>query len=104
MTKLELYEKLNIIVSSLKKIGKATIINNKYVIKPMVRKSDFYDYLLSRNFNYYPNIYSNIDDEVELMDYIKDNDVPDEQRLEDMIYLTSILHLNTSYDMKMFSE
>ena len=98
MTKYELFNKLGIEPSSIKKIGKVTIINNKYVIKKMIRNSDFYDYLLTRNFNYFPKIYSNINDEIELMDYINETDIPDEQKLEDLTYLVSILHLNTQFD------
>ena len=98
MTKHELFNKLGIEPSSIKKIGKVTIINNKYVIKKMTRNSDFYDYLLTHNFNYFPKIYSDINDEIELMDYINETEIPNEQKLEDLTYLVSILHLNTQFD------
>ena len=97
MTKLELYNKLNIEVNSMKKKGKVIIINNQYVSKPMSRKSNFYEYLQTRNFNYFPNIYSDISDDIELMDYIEEKEIPDEQKLEDIIYLASILHLSTTF-------
>jgi len=98
MTKKELLDNFNIKVESLKKIGKATIINNKYVIKPMHRKAQIFDYLLTRNFKYFPKVYSTVDDNIELMDYIEDKQTPTEQRLEDIVYLDSILHLNTTFD------
>ena len=98
MTKEELLNSLNIRIKNIKKIGKITVINNQYVLKKANRKEHFYDYLISRNFNNFPNIYSKADDEYELMDYIEEQEVPPEQKIEDMVYLMSILHLDTNYD------
>ena len=100
MNREEILNKLGKILS-IKKIGNSTIITTntkKYVIKNNTRKSDFYDYLLTRNFNNFPTVYTKVGDEIELMDYIEDNDIPTEQRLEDIIYLTSILHVSTTFD------
>ena len=41
-------------MTKIKKIGKATIVNDEYVIKES-NNSDIYEYLKSRNFNYFPN-------------------------------------------------
>ena len=101
MNKEELLNKLNIKVSSIKKIGKVEIINDSHVIKKMNRKSDFYDYLKTRKFINFPPVYTNIGDEVEITKYIKEKDIPDEQKLEDLSYLTSILHLDTTFDKNM---
>ena len=98
MTKDELLKSLDIKTQSIRKLKSQTVINNKYIYKQMTRKSDLYDYLLTRNFNYFPKSYSKVGDEIELMDYINSKDIPKEQRLEDLIYITSILHLNTSFD------
>ena len=98
MTKDELLNKLGIKIQSIRKIKSQTVINNKYIYKKMKRKSDLYDYLQTRNFNYFPRNYSKVGDEIELMDYINSKDIPKEQRLEDLVYITSILHLNTSFD------
>ena len=98
MTKDELLNKLGIKIQSIRKIKSQTVINNKYIYKQMIRKSDLYDYLLTRGFNYFPRVYSKVGDEIELMDYINSKDIPKEQRLEDLVYITSILHLNTSFD------
>ncbi len=98
MTKDELLNKLGIKIQSIRKIKSQTVINNKYIYKQMIRKSDLYDYLLTRGFNYFPRVYSKVGDEIELMDYINSKDIPKEQRLEDLIYIASILHLNTSFD------
>lgn len=100
MNRQELLQHLNIKPKSIKTIGSASIIstdNKKYVIKKKNRKADSFDYLQTRNFNNFPQIYSSIDDEVELMDYIEDQDTPKEQRLQDLVYLTSMLHNKTTF-------
>jgi len=100
MNKKELFEYLDIKPQSIKKIGSATIItvgDKKYAIKKNNRKSDSFDYLLTRNFNNFPKVYSNIEDEIELTDYIEDNKTPKEQKLQDLVYLDSILHTKTTF-------
>ena len=93
----DLLEKLDIKVDTIKKLGKVTIINDKYVLKEMI-DNKFYDYLRVRNFKNFPSLYTTSSNSLILMDYIKDKHLPKEQRLEDIAYLASILHLNTSYD------
>lgn len=100
MNKQELLDYYNIKPKSIKQKGTATIIttnDKKYVLKTIKKKQDFYDYLLIRNFNNFPNIYSKCDDKIELMDYIDDQQVPKDQKLEDLIYITSILHTKTTF-------
>lgn len=94
----ELLDSLGIKVENIKKQGKVTIINNQYVIKRIKQDNKLYDYLITRGFNYFPKIYATSDNMLEITDYIKDKEIPKEQRLEDIIYLDSILHLNTSFD------
>ena len=53
--------------------------------------------IIGINFNNFPTVYSSVDDDVELTDYIHDRDIPVEQKLEDLIYLTSILHNKTTF-------
>ena len=98
MTKKELFDFLEIKPSTIRKIGKCSIVNEKYIYKENKRRADYYEYLLTRNFNYFPNIYSKVDDEIELMDYIISKDVPTAQKIEDLAYITSILHLCTTFD------
>ncbi len=100
MNKQELLQYFHIKPKSIKRIGSASIIstdNKKYVIKKKSRKADSFDYLQTRNFHNFPQIYSSIEDEVELMDYIEDQDTPKEQRLQDLVYLTSMLHTKTTF-------
>ena len=101
MTKEEIFNKLNITCISIKQKGNAKIINTndrKYVMKKQNRKSDFYEYLLTRKFSYFPRVYTKVDDEIELMDYIESQETPNEQKLEDIAYLISILHIETYFD------
>ena len=100
MNKKQLLDYYNIKPKSIKQLGSASIItttDKKYVIKKVNRKVDLFDYLLTRNFNNFPKIYSSIKDEIELMDYIEEKNTPIEQKLEDLVYITSILHTKTTY-------
>lgn len=81
-------------------VGKATIIdtdNGRFVIKE--KKKDnrkIYDYLESRNFNYYPKI---LDDNgnKQLIEYIEPIYTPREQKIMDMIDLVALLHSKTTH-------
>lgn len=75
--------------------GKSTIIDDRYVLKE--NKTKYYDYLPVRDFMYFPNV-EKVDDKYIVTKYIEDKNMPINQRLEDMIYLVSILHNHTSYD------
>ncbi len=100
MNKQELLRNFHIKPKSIKKIGSASIIDTdekKYVIKKQNRKADPFGYLQIRNFNNFPQVYSSIDDEIELMDYIEDKATPKEQKLQDLVYLDSILHTKTTF-------
>ena len=90
-------------VLEIEKKGKVTIITtskDKYVLKDDNRNNNFYEYLNTRNFNYFPKIYSTNSDNKLIMEYIEEKDIPLEQKLEDMVYLISILHLSTMFDKK----
>lgn len=97
----EFLKKYNIVPKSYKKNGKATIVNTKngkYVIKNKNRNNnDILKYLLSRNFDYFPKILSDKDDDYELIEYIEDIDMPEEQKMMDMIDLIALLHSKTTY-------
>lgn len=100
MNKKELLDYLCIKPQIVKKIGSATIIttgNKKYSMKKNNRKADSFDYLQTRNFNNFPKVYSKPEDEVELTDYIEESLTPKEQKLEDLVYLDSILHTKTTF-------
>ena len=82
--------------------GKVTIIdtdNGKYVVKEKNRDRNLpiYEYLNSRNFNYYPKILSDDEDDYEVIEYIESSMMPEEQKLMDMIDLVSLLHSKTTH-------
>lgn len=83
-------------------IGKVTIIdtdNGKFVIKEKNRDSNssIYEYLNSRNFNYYPKVISNYEDDYVVTEYLESSIMPDEQKLMDLIDLVSLLHSKTTH-------
>lgn len=79
--------------------GKAVIADNKYVIKERKlggENQDIFDYLASRNFNYYPKIYIKNND-YEVSDYIEEIEEPREQKMQDLIDIVSLLHNKTTF-------
>ena len=90
-------KKYNLEVVKITKIGDTTIIDTdykKYVFKKENIKT--YDYLLSKGFNYFPNIidYNN---EFIMFDYIENIDYNINEKIEDYIKTLSLLHLKTCY-------
>ena len=72
--------------------------NGRYIIKRKLKDNNYiYDYLKSRNFNYIPNKISNNADEYEVTEYIESYNIPDEQKIMDMIDLVSLLHNKTTH-------
>ena len=88
-----------------KKKGNVTIINtkdNRLIIKEK-DTNDIYNYLNSRNFKYYPKIL-NENDKYQVIEYIEGIDMPDEQKMIDIIDLVSILHNKTTYYKNVSNE
>ena len=100
MSKKQIIEKYNILPLGIKKKNKIEIINtkdNKYILKAG-NNTNIYDYLQIKNFNNFIYPITDSNDRYEITEYIDDIEVPMEQRIEDLIYLTSILHVRTSFD------
>lgn len=73
------------------------IINDEFVKKKKKREIDnIYNYLLSRSFDYFPEIL-NEDDEYIYYRYINDIDEPREQKMVDLVNLVSLLHNKTTF-------
>lgn len=92
----ELLKKYNIKPISYLKKGKVTIVttkDNKYVIKKTDKK--IYNYLHSRSFNYFPKIICY--DDYLITEYIDEVDTPVDQKMLDLIILTSLLHNKTTF-------
>ena len=80
------------------KSGNSIIIttkDNKLVVneKP---NNDIYEYLNSRSFRYYPKVIDN-NDKYQITEYLSDINMPDEQKMLDMIDLVGLLHNKTTY-------
>lgn len=73
--------------------------NNKYIFKE--KKEDLNDkfkYLISRNYNYFPNFYET--NNYNVYKYEENYSIPTEEQAIDLINLISILHLKTTYYKK----
>lgn len=93
----ELLKKNNLKTRSYKKLGKVIIVNTNEGKKVIKKKSnnDIYTYLESRNFNYFPNIIE--DSKYEILDYEDEIEMPNDQKMLDMIKLIALLHNKTTY-------
>lgn len=82
-------------------IKNATIVdtdNGKLVFKPNNGNliNNTYKYLLTRGFEYIPNLITNKDG-YDIYRYINDNYEPIPQKMLDLIYIVSLLHMKTTY-------
>ena len=92
----EIFKNEKILIYELKK--KVIIITTdkgKYVLKPKVNNDYIINYLISRNFNYYPQIIKN--DKYEITKYIEQIEMPLEQKMDDLIFLVALLHNKTTH-------
>ena len=98
MIKYKLLKENGFTPKSITKDKSAIIIeteNDKYAIKENETNLDkTYKYLNVRGFNYFPN-YQIIDNYM-IYNYIEDIEEDESQKLEDLIYLISLLHLKTT--------
>ncbi|MBE6151983.1 MAG: hypothetical protein E7165_01555 [Firmicutes bacterium] len=69
----------------------------KYVLKEKKKNNKIYNYLNSRNFNYYPQFVSDNNEDYDVMEYIEECEVPNEQKIMDLIDLVSLLHSKTTH-------
>lgn len=94
----ELLKKNDIRALSYKKAGNVIVSDTnkgKIVIKKNSNKDYIYNYLDTRNFNYYPDIIE--DDKYIVTRYIEDIDIPSEQKIIDLVDLVSLLHSKTTH-------
>ena len=72
------------------------IVDNKYVIKKKSKSlNGAFNYLLSRSFDYFPQIIREDDSNI-YYEYIEDVNEPNEQKIIDLLLLLSILHNKTT--------
>lgn len=58
---------------------------------------DAYNYLISRNFDYFPKLASEMRSDVNVFEYVEDISMPKEQKASDMIDIVALLHNKTTY-------
>ena len=83
-----------------RKNGKVTVIDTtdgKYIYKEGKLNPQILNYLKSRSFDYLPSFLNNQNDPYQLTNYIETLDIPDEQKILDLIRLTSLLHSKTTH-------
>ena len=96
----EIANKYNFKIKSLKVIGNVTIIESdkgNFVYKEN-NNFDTYDYLTSRGFTFFPKVISDKDSKYEIVEYINERNISNEQRLNDLIHITGYLHHKTSFN------
>ena len=95
----ELLKRNSLRASSYERIGKIVKINTangKFIIKKSNENKDIFNYLITRNFNYYPDIID-YDGKYAISKYIQGIDIPPEQKINDLISLVALLHSKTTY-------
>jgi len=94
----ELLKKSDIRALSYKKKGNVVIADTnvgKVTIKKNKNKDYIFNYLDTRNFNYYPEIIE--EDDYIVSKYIEDIDIPREQKIVDLVDLVSLMHSKTTH-------
>ena len=82
------------------KEGSVVIVDTergKYVLKEKRGNKKIYNYLNSRNFNYYPQFISDNNEDYDIMEYIEQTDIPNEQKIMDLVDLVGLLHSKTTH-------
>lgn len=73
-----------------------TDTNGKYIYKKNKKKNrSVYNYLISKNFPYFPKVYTDINDDIEIVEYIDDIVNDNSTKLEDLLNLVPLLHSKT---------
>lgn len=94
----ELLKKYDIRALGYKKDGNVIVADTnigKLVLKPNRKKDYIYNYLNTRNFDYYPEIVQS--DNYVITRYVEDVDIPREQKIIDLIDLVSLMHSKTTH-------
>ena len=89
-----------LIARSYRKQGKVTIIetnDGKYIYKEGKLNPQILNYLKSRSFDYLPFFLNKENDPYQLTNYIDNMDIPNEQKILDLIRLVALLHSKTTH-------
>lgn len=102
----DILEKNGLRAKRYEKVGKVILIdtnNGKFIIKKTEENNDIFNYLVTRNFNYYPDIID-YNGKYQITKYIDNIDIPPEQKMNDLISLVALLHSKTSYYKELASS
>ena len=93
----EIYKPLKVTIQG--KVKVFDTMQGKYVNKEKgnadIRK--IFNYLTSRNFNYFPKIIDDTRSEVNVFEYVEEVETPKDQKAQDLINIVALLHSKTSY-------
>ena len=95
----EILKKYELKPISYLKNGRILIIktkDKKYVLKEKINNPLIYSYLESRSFNHFPSIIG-FDDTYEISEYLDELELPEEQKMEELMKLVALLHSKTTY-------
>ena len=90
--------------------GKCTILettSGNFVVKEKPKNKDLisiFNYLKTRNFNYFPEIYNVDRTDSYIYEYVEDNNLINPSKSEDLITIVSLLHSKTSYSKEVSEE
>jgi len=90
--------------------GKCTILettSGNFVVKKKPKNKDLhgiFNYLKSRNFDYFPEVYTDTRDDSYVCEYVEPDDVINPQKSEDLINLVGLLHSKTSFNKEVTEE
>ncbi len=90
--------------------GKCTIMettSGNFVVKKKPKNKDLegiFNYLKSRNFNYFPEMYSLYRDDNYVFEYVEDDMGINPSKSEDLISLVALLHSKTSFNKEVSEE
>ena len=90
--------------------GKCTILettSGNFVVKKKPKNKDIpglFNYLKSRNFTFFPDIYTDNRDDEYIYEYIEDDNLINPQKSEDLINVVGLLHSKTSFNKEVSEE
>ncbi len=90
--------------------GKCTILettSGNFVVKKKPQNKDLvsiFNYLKSRDFYYFPEIYADSRDDNYVYEYVEDNYTVNPSKSEDLIAIVSLLHSKTSFNKEVSEE
>ena len=95
----EIFQRYNLKVNSIEYKNNVIILNTesgKYVYK-YNNNYKIYDYLISRGFDYFPNSLNDKNTSYEIVEFINSKDIPNSQKVNDLLTLMSFLHKKTEF-------